>query len=92
MQDAVFIFSHNEVLGKHFIHHLKLAIPQSDVNQPQEEKIEEAFEAVKEVEEREVPVKVPAFAHGFSHGGKFYIVTAKGLTGWTPSLEDQKGF
>lgn len=27
MQDAVFIFSHNEVLGKHFIHHLKLTIP-----------------------------------------------------------------
>lgn len=47
---------------------------------------------MKEVEEREVTVKVPAFAHGFSHASKFYIVTAKGLLGWTPSLEDQKGF
>lgn len=27
--DAVFIFSFNEVLGKHFCHHLKLDVPSS---------------------------------------------------------------
>jgi hypothetical protein len=35
MPDAVFIFSHNEVLAKHSIHHLKLTIPATDHHQPQ---------------------------------------------------------
>ena len=43
MPNAVFIFSHNEVLAKHSVHHLKLTVPESDLNQPQEEKIEYAF-------------------------------------------------
>lgn len=33
--EAVYIFSHNEVLGKHFCHHLKLTIPQTNEEQPQ---------------------------------------------------------
>jgi hypothetical protein len=39
MPNAVYIFSHNEVLNKHSVHHLKLTIHESDLNQPQEEKI-----------------------------------------------------
>ena len=40
---AVFIFSFNEVLGKHSCHHLALALPASNQEPLQEEKIEENF-------------------------------------------------
>jgi hypothetical protein len=47
---------------------------------------------VREVEEKELLIKVPQFAHAFFHLDKFHIITAKGLLSWLPSPEDTKGF
>ena len=45
---------------------------------------------MREVEERELGVKVPAFVHAFSHAGKFHLITPKGLMSWP--TEEQKPF
>ena len=50
---------------------------------------------VREVEEKEIDVKVLPFSHCFTLNGRFYILTSKGLFSWEPRVEpeaDKKSF
>lgn len=44
------------------------------------------------MEEKELPLKIPAFVHAFCYAGRFHLITPKGLMSWSASLQDQKGF
>ena len=92
---GLFLYSHNDVLGKHYCHYLPLRVPASLEDIQSEEKIEDAFEVVREAEEREVDVKMMPFSHCFALNGRSFVVTGKGLFGWEPRVEpgpDQKAF
>ena len=44
---------------------------------------------VKEVEEKEINIKILPFIHGFSHNNRLNFITAKGLFYWHPNSDEK---